>query len=280
MDAMDVVRAFFHALNNNDAIALCALYDPDCVVEQAWIGRRDTLRGIDGVGAAWRDEIDRYSGAMPGGHRFDVTRIAGIETGWGWVRAEWVRSVAGRATSAEGHAVGYSHFWIEDGRIRRHRTVSEDVPAIRARDPRPVSERRYPSRPLVGVGAVVLSDAGQVLLVKRKQEPLAGQWSLPGGMLELGETLEAGTAREILEETGLVISVGPVVEVFDRILLDDDARVRYHFVLIDYLCTVRGGTLLPGSDVEAAEFVAPANVDAYVATAKARDVVKRALVMR
>lgn len=277
---MDLVRQFYAALNANDASALDRLYDANCVVEQVWIGRRDTLQGIDSVGAAWRDEIDRYSGLLPGGHRFDVTRVAGIETGWGWVRAEWVRSVAGRADSAEQHAVGYSHFWIEDGRIRRHRTVAQDVPAIRARDPRPPSERRYPSRPLVGVGAIVLSDAGDVLLVKRKQEPLAGQWSLPGGMLELGETLEAGTAREILEETGLVISVGPVVEVFDRILLDDEAKVRYHFVLIDYLCRVRGGTLAPGSDVEAAEFVAPANVDAYVPTAKARDVVKRALVIR
>src|SRR5262245_10693966 len=109
MDALDLVRAFFRALNAGDAVALCALYDTDCVVEQAWIGRRDTLCGIDAVGGAWRDEIDRYAGAMPGGHRFDVTRIAGIETGWGWVRAEWVRSVAGRGDGAERHSVGYSH---------------------------------------------------------------------------------------------------------------------------------------------------------------------------
>jgi ADP-ribose pyrophosphatase YjhB (NUDIX family) len=103
------------------------------------------------------------------------------------------------------------------------------------------SERRYPTRPLVGVGAAIFSDDRKVLLVKRRQEPLARQWSLPGGMLEL-ETLEAGTAREILEETGLIIHVGPVVEVLDRILLDDTGRITI-FVLIDYLCHVRGGVL-------------------------------------
>ena len=92
----------------------------------------------------------------------------------------------------------------------------------------------------------MLSDDGRVLLVKRRHEPLAGQWSLPGGMLELGETLEAGIAREMQEETGLVVTVGPVVEAFDRILLDDTGRVRYHFVLVDYLCRVRGGTLRAG----------------------------------
>ena len=76
-----------------------------------------------------------------------------------------------------------------------------------------MSAREYPSQPVVGIGAIVVDDAGRVLLVKRRYEPLAGQWSLPGGALEVGETLEAGVAREILEETGLVVDVGPVVEV-------------------------------------------------------------------
>ena len=82
---------------------------------------------------------------------------------------------------------------------------------------------------------------GKVVLVKRRFEPLAGQWSLPGGRLELGETLEAGLAREMLEETGLEVEVGPVVDVFDRILLDPERKVRYHYVLIDYLCRPIGG---------------------------------------
>ncbi len=125
----------------------------------------------------------------------------------------------------------------------------------------------------MGVGGVILSDAGEVLIVKRRQEPLAGQWSLPGGMLEIGETLEAGTAREMLEETGLIVSVGPVVEVFDRILLDDTGQVRYHFVLIDYLCQVRGGVRQAGSDVEAAEFVSPQALAGYRLTEKAQDVI-------
>ena len=121
-----------------------------------------------------------------------------------------------------------------------------------------------------------MSDAGQVLIVKRRQEPLAGQWSLPGGMLEIGETLEAGVRREIEEETGLIVDVGPVVEAFDRILLDDSGQVRYHFVLIDYLCRVRGGVLRAGSDVTAAEFADPNALAPYRMTGKAEDVIRKA----
>ena len=107
-------------------------------------------------------------------------------------------------------------------------------------------------------------------------EPLAGQWSLPGGMLELGESLEAGLAREMLEETGLHVDVGPVVEVFDRILFDDDGRVRYHFVLVDYVCTVRGGTLASGSDVADVALADPGDLEQYRLAAKARDVIEKA----
>jgi 8-oxo-dGTP diphosphatase len=136
--------------------------------------------------------------------------------------------------------------------------------------------RSYPARPIVGVGAVVLVD-GQVVLIKRRYEPLAGQWSLPGGTLEVGETLEAGTAREILEETGLVVDVGPVIEVFDRILVDPDQRVRYHFVLIDYLCRPIGGTLQHGSDVDDVTLADPADLARYGLTAKATAIIRRAL---
>ncbi len=136
--------------------------------------------------------------------------------------------------------------------------------------------RQYPLRPIVGVGAVIV-DAGKVVLVRRRYEPLAGQWSLPGGTLELGETLEAGAAREMREETGLHVEVGPVIEVFDRIMLDEERRVRYHFVLVDYLCRPVGGELQAGSDVDAAVLVAPASLGAYDLTAKARAVIARAL---
>jgi mutator protein MutT len=136
--------------------------------------------------------------------------------------------------------------------------------------------RQYPERPIVGVGAVIV-DAGRVLLVKRRYEPLAGHWSIPGGTLELGETLEAGIVREMREETGLEIQVGPVIEVFDRIILDPERRVRYHFVLVDYLCWPSGGMLQAGSDVDEAVLVNPQDLDVYDLTEKARSVIARAL---
>ena len=138
------------------------------------------------------------------------------------------------------------------------------------------TDRRYPTRPFVGVGAVVLTEDGRVVLVKRGHEPLAGQWSLPGGMLELGETLEAGVAREILEETGLIVDVGPLVELFDRILLDDDGAVQYHFVLADYLCRPRQGRLEARTDVEDVALADPDALDPYRLTEKARGVIAQA----
>jgi 8-oxo-dGTP diphosphatase len=136
--------------------------------------------------------------------------------------------------------------------------------------------RKYPDRPYVGVGAVIVRD-GQVLIVKRKYDPLAGQWSLPGGGVELGETLEASVAREMLEETGLDIEVGPVIEVFDRITRDERGEVRYHFVLVDYLCWPIGGELRASSDVADARFVDPAELPHYNLTVKANEVIARGL---
>jgi ADP-ribose pyrophosphatase YjhB (NUDIX family) len=141
-----------------------------------------------------------------------------------------------------------------------------------------MDSRAYPERPIVGVGAVIVAD-GKVVLIKRRFEPLAGHWSLPGGALEVGETLEAGVAREILEETGLVVDVGPVIEVFDRILLDSEKKVRYHFVLIDYLCRPVGGALQHGSDVADAALVDPAELERYGVTPKATSVIRKALAM-
>jgi mutator protein MutT len=130
----------------------------------------------------------------------------------------------------------------------------------------------------VGVGAVIV-DEGKVLLVKRKYEPLKGQWSLPGGMVEIGETLEAALAREMLEETALRVDVGPVIEVFDRIMRDEERRVRYHFVLIDYLCWPAGGSLQAGSDVEEAVWADPAMLGEYALTEKAMSVIERGLTL-
>jgi 8-oxo-dGTP diphosphatase len=114
--------------------------------------------------------------------------------------------------------------------------------------------RPYPERPVVGVGAVVL-DGDRVLLVKRGHEPLKGQWSLPGGGVETGETLEAAIAREVREETGLEIEVGPMVEVLDRISRDAAGQVEHHFVLVDFTCRSTGGLLRCASDADDAEWV-------------------------
>jgi 8-oxo-dGTP diphosphatase len=107
--------------------------------------------------------------------------------------------------------------------------------------------REYPERPIVGVGAIVL-DGDRVLLVQRGQAPLKGEWSLPGGALELGETLDEGIRREVLEETGLVVEPVTVVEVLDRISRDSEGRVQYHYVLVDFLCRVAGGNLACATD--------------------------------
>jgi mutator protein MutT len=139
-----------------------------------------------------------------------------------------------------------------------------------------VTDRRYPDRPYVGVGAVIVRD-GEVLLVKRRHEPLRGRWSLPGGAVEVGETLVACLTRELREETGLEVQVGPVVEVLDRITPDDRGRVAYHFVLIDYACRPVGGALRPGSDVEEAVFAAPGALPAFELPDEALRVIARAL---
>ncbi|MFT4112131.1 NUDIX hydrolase [Silvibacterium sp.] len=107
--------------------------------------------------------------------------------------------------------------------------------------------REYPQAPIVGVGAVVL-DGDRVLLIRRAKEPMKGQWSLPGGALEVGETLAQGAQREAREETGLEVEPLVVVEVLDRISHDAAGQVQYHYVLVDFLCRVTGGELKPGSD--------------------------------
>ena len=136
--------------------------------------------------------------------------------------------------------------------------------------------REYPERPFVGVGAVI-AEGSRVVLVRRGSEPLAGQWSLPGGAVETGETLAACVVREMREETGLDVEVGPVIEVFDRITRDDQGRVQYHYVLVDYLCRPVSGTLQAGSDVDAAVWVEVSQLDAYRLADPATAVIRRGL---
>lgn len=114
-------------------------------------------------------------------------------------------------------------------------------------------EREFPQAPMVGVGAVIVHD-GRVLLVRRGREPLKGHWSLPGGVLEVGESLHAGLVREVTEETGLMVEPVELIELLDRIHRDGE-RVRYHYVIADYLCRVQGGELLAASDADEARWV-------------------------
>ena len=135
--------------------------------------------------------------------------------------------------------------------------------------------RKYPERPIVGVGAVIV-DGDRVLLVKRAHEPLKGEWSLPGGAVEVGESLEAALLREVREETCLDVTVGPVVEVLDRIGRDANDRVEYHFVIVDYLCRVAGGTATCGSDAEDVEWARRDDLARYRLTSAATAVIAKA----
>jgi 8-oxo-dGTP diphosphatase len=143
------------------------------------------------------------------------------------------------------------------------------------------ANRRHPERPIVAVGAVIV-DGARVLLVKRGQEPLKGQWSLPGGAVETGETLHAALMREVREETCLEVEVGPVVEVLDSIRLDADGRPEYHYIIIDYACRVRADTsslAACGSDAAAVEWVDTAHLERYRLTPTAIAVIRKALAL-
>lgn len=112
-------------------------------------------------------------------------------------------------------------------------------------------KREYPDTPLIGVGAIII-DAGRVVLVKRGHAPLKGEWSIPGGVLEVGETLRQGVVREAKEETGLTVEPAELLGVYDRMLKDDSGRTVYHYVLIDFLCRRVEGELLGAGDAEEA----------------------------
>lgn len=136
--------------------------------------------------------------------------------------------------------------------------------------------RRYPERPVVAVGALVVKE-GFILLAKRGKEPNLGRWSLPGGAVKLGEGLKEAVKREIREECGLEVEVGEISEVVERLFLDDATNVQYHYVIIDYLATWKGGELAPSSDALEARWVAPDELDQYDLTEGTLDVIGRLL---
>jgi len=139
--------------------------------------------------------------------------------------------------------------------------------------------REYPEHPLVGVGAVVVRDDRHVLLVRRSHPPRRGEWSLPGGLVELGEPLVDAVRREVLEECGIQVRVGPLLGVFEPVVRDEAGRVRFHYVVLDYLAYVIGGIVRPASDIEAAEWVAPGRLGEYALRSDTLAVVRRALAM-
>lgn len=138
--------------------------------------------------------------------------------------------------------------------------------------------REYPRAPIAAVGAVVVKD-DRILLVKRGNEPGYGQWSLPGGAIELGETARAAAAREVMEETGFEVEVEDVVEVLDRIMLDAQGRVRYHYVLIDFVARHVSGEFHPSDEVLDGRWVLPEELHQYDLTEAAKRVIGKAIEM-
>jgi 8-oxo-dGTP diphosphatase len=137
----------------------------------------------------------------------------------------------------------------------------------------------YPEAPVVGVGGVIVRD-GRALIVRRRHAPRRGEWSLPGGRVELGESLVDAVRRELKEETGLDCQVGPIVEVFDRVHRSADGRVQYHFVIVDYLCApTTSGEPVAGDDAEAVAWVSADETAQYGINAHAAAVIRRALTL-
>lgn len=135
--------------------------------------------------------------------------------------------------------------------------------------------REYPERPIVAVGAVVLR-GDDLLLAQRGKQPGYGTWSIPGGAVKVGESMRAAAAREVKEECGIDIEVGDVADVIDRVIVDEEGRVQYHYVIVDFVAVPLQDTLRPGSDCLAARWVRPTELDDYQLTSAAKDVIAKA----
>jgi 8-oxo-dGTP diphosphatase len=147
------------------------------------------------------------------------------------------------------------------------------------------SWREYPERPVVGVGGVVI-EKERALLIRRGSEPLRGEWSIPGGTLELGESLERGVARELLEETGLEVRVLELIDVFDRVYVEEAAGdgaakkgPRFHYVIVDYLCQRVAGEPAAGSDVTDVAFAREEELERFRLTETATRILRKAFAM-
>jgi mutator protein MutT len=138
--------------------------------------------------------------------------------------------------------------------------------------------REYPARPIVGVGGVTIR-GGKVLIMRRARPPLQGEWSIPGGALEVGETIAEGVRREVEEETGIDVRVLEQIETFERIVRDAEGRVQYHYVILDYLCEAAAGELRAGGDASDAAWAAQMDLGEYNLTESASRVITKAFAM-
>jgi 8-oxo-dGTP diphosphatase len=139
-----------------------------------------------------------------------------------------------------------------------------------------IMTREYPNRPIIGVGAIIFSN-NRVLLARRGKNPGKGEWSLPGGAAEVGETLAHAVVREVQEETGLTVRPTEMVKTLERIFYDNQGRVRYHYVLCDFLCEIVSGQIIPASDVDEVEFVLLDELSVYKVAALTQEVIREAL---
>lgn len=137
-----------------------------------------------------------------------------------------------------------------------------------------MDDRSYPSAPVIGIGAVIWKE-DHFLLIQRGKEPMKGRWSLPGGKLELGESLQDGLSREITEETGLMVRIGPLIDVIDYIEKDDGGRVRTHYSLVDYIAFWQEGDAVAGSDAAALKWVTLKEIQDYDLWSETRRLIEK-----
>ncbi len=136
-------------------------------------------------------------------------------------------------------------------------------------------DRRYPDKPMVGVGAIIFR-RDRVLLIKRGREPAYGMWSVPGGLVEVGESLREAVRREVLEEVGLDVEVRDLVAALDRVILDEQGRIEYHYILLDFICESEEGNPAAASDVLDCSFAAVDSLSQYSMTEGTEQVIRRA----
>jgi len=137
-------------------------------------------------------------------------------------------------------------------------------------------KKEYPKQPIVGVGAIIIHN-GKMLIVKRGSDPGKGKWSVPGGLVELGETVKEAVEREVLEECNLKVEASHLIDIVDNIIRDKNGRIKYHFIILDFFAKLRGGKLKPNSEIIEAKWVPIDEVEKYDLTNTFKEFMKRNL---